>query len=423
MTRMSRELGGQNGSGAGAIEHTAPAFGEALALGSSLRLGLALAIACLSPLPSASAQTSPGSAQQHLERAHALLAQHKPKEAIPELRAALAAEPGNVDAAANLGVLLYFGGNTAEAEPLLRGAVAAQTVPKLQALLGLCERRNGHTDAARTDLAAALPGLQDAAIRKEAGLQLIELDTAAGDLPAAAGVASQLKAAAPEDPAILYAAYRIYTDLAGEAMLDMSLAAPKSAQMHMAMAHELLRLRDQKAAIANYRQALAADPALPGAEYELAEALRLSPEPPLRAEAAQHYEAALKATPNDAKSLVQLADIHADAGDHERAIGEYRRALQLSPNDTGAAVGLAHELVETGKPAEALPLLQTAEQADPSEVLVHFRLSALYRRLGKPDDAKRELAQYEKYKGIKDRMRALYKEMRQDAPGDDAKQQ
>ena len=37
-------------------------------------------------------------------------------------------------------------------------------------------------------------------------------------------------------------------------------------QMHQAMAHELLRLRDQKAAIANYRLALAADPNLPGAE-------------------------------------------------------------------------------------------------------------------------------------------------------------
>ena len=372
---------------------------------------------------SAAKPASAASAQQHIQRAQTLLAQHNPQEAIPELRAALAAEPGNVDAQANLGVLLYFANNMAEAEPLLRGAVAAQPVPKLQALLGLCERRNGHPEPARKDLAAALPGLQEPAIRKEAGLELIELDTAAGDLPAAAAVASQLKAAAPEDPAILYAAYRLYTDLAGEAILDMSLAAPGSAQMHQAMAHELLRKREQKAAIANYRQALAADPTLPGAEYELAEALRLSPEPPLRAEAAQHYEAALKQDPNDARSLVQLGDLHADAGDHERAMGEYRRALQLSPNDTGASVGLAHELVETGKPAEALPLLQAAEQADPSDVLVHFRLSALYRRLGKPDDAKRELAQYEKYKGIKDKMRALYKEMRQDAPGDSAKQQ
>ncbi len=38
---------------------------------------------------------------------------------------------------------------------------------------------------------------------------------------------------------ILYAAYRIYTDLAGEAILGLSVAAPESGQMHQAMAHEL----------------------------------------------------------------------------------------------------------------------------------------------------------------------------------------
>ena len=91
----------------------------------------------------------------------------------------------------------------------------------------------------------------------------MELDQAAGDLPDAVGAVSLLKAKAPEDPVILYAAYRIYTDLAGESMLGLSLVAPKSAQMHPAMAHELLRARDLKAAVSNYREALAADPNLP----------------------------------------------------------------------------------------------------------------------------------------------------------------
>ncbi len=361
--------------------------------------------------------------QQHLQRAHTFLNERKPQLAIPEFKAVLAADPNNADAVGNLGVLLYFAHDYREAEPLLRQTVAATPLPKLQALLGMCERRNGNTETARRDLAAALPSLDDAAIRREAGLELVELQTSAGDLPAAAGTISALKAKAPEDPVILYAAYRVYTDLAGESMLDLSLSAPRSAQMHQAMAHELLRARDLKGAIANYRDALAADPNLPGIHFELAEALRSSPEAALRAEAEGQYALALKANPGDAKSLTRLADAAAERGDHTKAIPMYQQALTLAPGEVDAGVGLAHELVETGDLPGALRLLQAMETADPTDVLVHFRLSALYRRMQRPEDAKREVAQYEKYKAVKETMRSVYKQMRQDAPGGNASQQ
>lgn len=358
-------------------------------------------------------------AEQHLQRAHAFLAQKQPAQAIPEFRAVLASDPNNADAVGNLGVLLYFSGDYAGAVPLLTRTVAAQPVPRLQALLGLAQRRSGLPEAARTNLAAAFPSLAEGnpAFYREVGLELIELDTVAADLPAAATVAAQLKAKLPEDPGVLYAAYRINTDLANEAMLDLSVAAPKSAQMHQAMAHELQRERDTKGAVTNYRQALAADPALPGAHYEFAEALRLSAEPALKAEAEQQYQLALQANPNDARSLTRLGDFAAGRGDHPAAIAFYRHALALSPSESDAGVGLAHELVETDQLAEALPILLALEKADPTDVLVHFRLAALYRRMHRPDDAKREVAAYDKYKAIKDKLRALYQEMRLDAPG------
>ncbi len=381
--------------------------------------GLALALSCTGAALPAQAPAA-GTVQQHLQRAHAFLNERKPQLAVTEFKAALASDPNNADAVGNLGVLLYFAHDYPEAEPLLRQTVAATPLPKLQALLGMCERRNGNTETARRDLTAALPVLDEPAIRREAGLELIELEQAAGDLPAAAATVSTLKARAPEDPVILYAAYRVYTDLAGESMLDLSLSAPRSAQMHQAMAHELLRARDLKSAIANYREALAADPDLPGIHFELAEALRSSPEAPLKAEAEQQYALALKANPSDAKSMTHLADAAAERGDHLKAISMYRQALALAPGEIDAGVGLAHELVETGDLPGALQVLQAMETADPTDVLVHFRLSALYRRMQRPDDAKREVAQYEKYKAIKETMRSVYKQMRQDAPGDDA---
>lgn len=376
----------------------------------------------LSYVPRLAGQADATTVQTHLQRAHTLLSERRPEAAIPEFEAVLAADPDNADAIGNLGVLLYFRHDYQDAEPLLRRTVEAQSVPKLKALLGMCERRNGNTSAARKDLAAALPGLDEPAIRREAGLELVELASAAGDLPGAAATVSELKEKSPEDPAILYAAYRIYTDLAGEALLGLSVAAPTSAQMHQAMAHELLRQRDTKAAIANYRLALAADPNLPGIHYELAEVLRTSSEPMLKAEAEVQYEASVRLNPADARSLTRLGDAAAERADHAKAISLYKQALTVGPNDVGTKVGLAHELVETGDLPGALALLEAAERTDPTEMLVHFRLSALYRRMHRADDAKREVAEYEKYKAIKEKMRALYKELKMEAPEADAPQ-
>ena len=359
------------------------------------------------------------SAAQHLQRAHEMLVQKQPAQAVTEFRAVLQSDPNNIDATANLGVLLYFNHDYAAAEPLLTRAVAAQPISKLQALLGLAQRRNGHPDLARVTLTSALPGVANdqVSIFREVGLELIELDTAADDLPAAAAVAAQLRTRLPEDPGVLYAAYRINTDLANEAMLDLSIAAPQSGQMHQAMAHELSRERDLKGAVANYQTALAADPNLPGGHYELAEVLRQMAEPALKAEAEQQYQLALKANPSDFRSISRLGDFAAERGERDAAIKAYRHALQLSPGNTDAGIGLAHELVETNQLAEALPILQSLEKADPTDVLVHFRLAALYRRLKRPEDARHEVADYDKYKAIKDKMRTLYQEMRLEAPG------
>ena len=97
-----------------------------------------------------------------------------------------------------------------------------------------------------------------------------------GDLDKAAAVIAQLRKANPDNAEVLYAAYRTYSDLAGESMLALSLAAPDSAQMHQLLAHEDIRQGNTTAAIAQYRKAIAIDPHLPGVHFELAELLHTS---------------------------------------------------------------------------------------------------------------------------------------------------
>ena len=109
--------------------------------------------------------------------------------------------------------------------------------------------------------------------------------------------------------AILYSAYRLYSDLADESLLSLSVVAPNSARMHQAMAHELAKRGNTAEAIENYRAALKIDPTLPGLHFELAEMLDVLVTAEGRKEAESEYKAALEANPLDEQSECRLGDI------------------------------------------------------------------------------------------------------------------
>src|SRR5882757_10960991 len=149
------------------------------------------------------------SPQEHARRANEFLKANQPAKAIPEFAALVAVQPDNLDAQANLGVLLYFQARHADALEHLRKAVQINpNLPRIQALLGLCEYQLGQLDAAHADLSAAMGNLPDLKLRKEVGLTLVEIDTAKQDLPAAAVTIARLRDEAPTDPEILFASYR-----------------------------------------------------------------------------------------------------------------------------------------------------------------------------------------------------------------------
>lgn len=386
-----------------------------------MRLHFLVVLLLLGTASSVTAQSDAGSKaqqiQMHEQRARDLISQKKAELAAKEYAAIVLLDPQNVNAQANLGVLLYFQKDYAGAEPHLRNAVDQQPdLVKIRTLLGICERHLGKTEAARTELEAVVTQLTDPKLRVDVGLQLIELYTAIDDLGKAANVIATLRESAPTDPRVLYAAYRIYTDQAAEALLGMSIAAPNSGQMHQAMAHELGRVGDLSGAITDYRAALAADPQLPGIHFELAEALHSSPETKLKEEAEQEYRIAVANNPLDEKALSRLGDIVAEKGDLDEAEKYYKQALVIVPGDVDAEVGLAFVYGQKDNPAAALPLLENAVAADPSNIMAHYRLSTVYRALHRPDDAKRQLAEYKKYKDLKEKLRTVYKDMKIDSP-------
>ena len=69
-------------------------------------------------------------------------------------------------------------------------------------------------------------------IRIETGMELIDTYSKAGDLDKAAATVSVLRELDPTNVEIIYASYRIYSDLVDESRLSLTVVAPNSARVH-----------------------------------------------------------------------------------------------------------------------------------------------------------------------------------------------
>lgn len=343
--------------------------------------------------------------QKHLQ-------EQKPELAIPLLREIISLDPKNVNAQANAGVLLFFKGNYAEAIPRMRAALELQPdLWRIEALLGIAEKRAGEAKEAQSHLERAFPNLDDQTIRIQAGLELIDIYCASAEVEKAAAMVAKLEAMEPQNPRIVLIAYQLARQRMYQSLLSMMVVAPESAEMQMMMAGELGRHGDRAAAIARYREAIRLNPTLPGAHFELAEQLRTSPDPAENAKAEDEYKAAIRINQYDAISWRQLGGIMAAQGDFKGAEEHYKRALALQPKDSDAKTGLAIVLISLDRTNEAISLLESALKDDPTNLAAHYRLSLLYRRVGRNPEAERELEAFRHYQSVRDNLGKIFKQL------------
>jgi len=351
--------------------------------------------------------------REHLARAQQAMADKQLDSALHEFTAILALDPNNVEARGDLGVVQYLAGNYAEASQNLRAALRLQpALWKAQAILGLCERAQGRFDSARTLLAKSFPHLQDPKLQIRAGMALAELDYQWRDLEKASAVLAVLQKLDPANVDVLYVIYRVHTDLATQARDNLALIAPNSARMHQVLAQHLFTEGDAKGAVAQYREAVRIDPHLPGAHFELGEAiLQDSMSEGSQQNAQKEFETALAINPSDAKAEAQLGALFSLHGDVAAALSHYQRAAELSPDDLEAQVGLGKVLMSTGEPEKALQHLLAAVRIDPTNAQAHYRLAQLYRQLARASDAEREMGTFLELRQGEERLRSAYSQI------------
>lgn len=382
--------------------------------------GMLLALLLMIGLP-VCAQSKANDAIEHLRAAHALLAANQTEAAIPELRAVLAVDASNVDALGNLGVLLFFRHQDAEAIIDLRRALQLQPeLWKIQALLGMAEARTGQAADALHDLQMCMPHLPEKHLRVEVGMMLVEIHVHANDRDKAAAVLSELRAFEPENPQVLLALYRIHADMAREAVLSLALVAPQSAALYDAVAHDAARCGDTSQALIQAQHAALLDDHLPGVHDEIAELLHALPASDVRhAQAEPEYRRAIDLNPTDGKALMRLGELSAERGDLTAAMNYDQRALQLDPHDADASYAVAGILLAQNKLPQAATELERTVASDASFAVAHYRLATVYRKLGRTEDARREVEAYRHYKQLKESLRATFKTLHLGADRDD----
>src|SRR6202140_1517677 len=168
---------------------------------------LALLLTAATPCFSQSAPNPQQQVQEHTRKAQEYLRENRPDLAIPEFKAIVALEPNNADARGNLGVLLFFQGAYADAIPQLRAALKMQpSLWKIQALLGMAEKRTGDIRAAPGDLEKAFPKAKEQKIRIDPVMELIDIYSKSGEIDKAAATVSVLHELDPTNVEIIYTA-------------------------------------------------------------------------------------------------------------------------------------------------------------------------------------------------------------------------
>jgi tetratricopeptide (TPR) repeat protein len=371
--------------------------------------GLFCSVIALACMPAAWSQiaTPDQNAHEHMRLAQQALQSGNPARAGDEFRAVLRTDENNLEANANLGVLEYFAGNWSEAVVYLRAAFKLKpSLWRIEALLGITEKRLGKRQKAEQLLKEAFAHLETSPVRIQAGLELLDILYAEHNMDQAVETVASLQRIAPSNADVLYTAYRIHTDLANQALDVLAETAPESGRMHQLMAQHLINEGSLPQALDQYRKALTADPGLAGLHYELGETILDSStgEESLKT-AGTEFDAAAKENPGDPNPEYQLGRIDSIRDDFAAAQRHYSRALKIQPDHLWAQLGLGQALVKLDQP--------DAARIDPSNASVHYRLGSLYKQLGRKQDSTRELAEFRKLQQRDEQLQRVFLDMHQ----------
>ncbi|HEX4037603.1 MAG TPA: tetratricopeptide repeat protein [Acidobacteriaceae bacterium] len=318
----------------------------------------------------------------------------QPAEAERDFRQALAADPHSADAFMGLGMSLLRENKPAEARDALQQAIAADpSVRGARMFIGIVDYQRGDFDNALVSLKAEAD-LQPNNPEVLTWIGIVEL--AAGHPVQATIPLDQAAALEPKNLNILYYQGRAHTLVAQGAYQKLFELGPDSWQMHRAMGEIESQSREPEKALAEFEAAARLQPNDPDLYQNIGdENQRLSHFD----DATKAYERVLQIHPNDAAALCSLGKIQVQTGDTTKGLALLQQALAAHGPVAPVSFYMGEGLARLGRNAEAAQWLERSLASDPSPFLrrsAWFELARVYRRLDRPADAQRALAEMKK---------------------------
>jgi tetratricopeptide (TPR) repeat protein len=296
------------------------------------------------------------------------------------------------------GIEAFRHGRYGEARQMLEKAVAAAPGDAAaRTFLALSRAATGACGAARSDLEEQFAKNDDAALRRLAGIALVQCDLAQDRSAAALPVIEKLQKSFPGDADVLYEAAKVHMKAWNDTVFQMYQKTPASFRVNQ-LSGEIFEMqaRYQEAA-GEYRKAIQKNPAALNLHFRLGRTLLLqSHEPTNLREARKEFEAELVLNPSDAAAEYEVGQIFQAEQNSALAAARFEKAISLDTNFAEALIALAKTKSDAKKYGEAIPLLQRAVTLQPASEAAHYSLMLAYRNTGRMEDAQKEKAVFDK---------------------------
>jgi len=317
-------------------------------------------------------------------------------KAIEDLKQLEKMAPGVGEVRANLATAYYSSGRYDDAAQQSREALKLKpSLTNAHFFLGLSLAESGRCQEALPYLEKDYGRAPELSMKRALGVDALRCAMSANDSDRALSLVRSLGHDFSSDPDVLYLSSHVYSSLSTRASQRLLVTAPESYQAHQLNAEALAIQGKLSEAAAEYRTVLSLSPHLAGIHYELGELLLAGERGPHTLDAAQReFEEELKIDPRSATAEYELGEMARQGRQWNEAIQHFQRAVTFDPQFAEALIGLGKSLVSAGRPQEAVAPLERSVKLDPGNANGHYQLSFAYRRVGREEDAGKELAAY-----------------------------
>lgn len=162
---------------------------------------------------------------------------------------------------------------------------------------------------------------------------------------------------------------------------------PDSAAAYVALAKMMLQQQFEEKALGQLQKAIALDPRQPLAHFMLGEIYLFKSDVPASLE---EFNRELQINPIQWMAYWRMGDAYTRVEKWNEAETALKQAIWLNPDFSGPYILLGKVELKKGLPDIAAGFLERAIKIDPNNYSAHYLLGAVYKQLGRQQDADRE---------------------------------